>query len=70
MYFAQSRFTVHHVLNWLFLVVPPNMWYMHLIDLHPDPPENPGLAPNYGTIGTPLDIISAKDTYSNRNKNF
>ena len=70
MYCAQSQFTVDHALNWLFLVVPPNMWYMHLVDPHPDPPEKPGLAPNYETIGTPLDIINAKDTYNNRKKNF
>ena len=70
MYCAQSQFTVYHTLNWLFLVVPPNMWYMHLVDPHPDPPEKPGLAPNYETIGTPVDIINAKDTYNNRNKNF
>ena len=25
MYCAQSQFTVYHTLNWLFLVVPPNM---------------------------------------------
>ena len=46
------------------------MWNMHSLDPHPGPPENPGLAPNYGVISTPLDIIKAKDTYNNKNKNF
>jgi hypothetical protein len=70
MYCAQSQFTAYHALNWLFLVVPPNMWDMHSVEAHPAPPENPGAAPNYGLIGTPLDIINAKDTYNNKNKNF
>jgi hypothetical protein len=70
MYCAQSQFTAYHALNWLYLVVPPNMWDMHSVEAHPAPPENPGAAPNYGIIGTPLDIINAKDTYNNKNKNF
>jgi hypothetical protein len=70
MYCAQSQFTAFHPLNWLFLVVPPNMWDMHSTEAHPAPPANPGAAPNYGIIGTPLDIINAKDTYNTANKNF
>ena len=70
LYCAQSQFTAYHVLNWLFLVVPTNMWNMHLVDAYPTAPVNPALAPNYGTIGTPLAIINAKDTYNNGNKNF
>jgi hypothetical protein len=70
MYCAQSQFTAYNALNWLFLVVPPNMWNMHLVEPYPTAPENPGLAPNYGAVGTPLDIINAKDTYNNGNKNF
>jgi hypothetical protein len=46
------------------------MWNMHSVDPHPDLPENPDLAPTYGVIGTPIDIIKAKYTYSNNNKNF
>ena len=62
MYCAQSQLTAYHALNWLFMVVPPNMWNMHSVDPHPDPLKNPGLALNYGLIGTPLDIINPKDT--------
>ena len=69
-YCAQSQFTAYHVLNWLFLVVPPNMWNMHLVDAYPTAPANPGLAPNHGNIDSPLGIINAKYTYNNRNKNF
>ena len=43
---------------------------MHLVDAHPEQLENSGLAPDYGVIGAPLDIIKAKDTYNNKNKNF
>ena len=70
MYCAELQFTVYHVLNWLFPVVPPNMWNMHSIDPHPDPPESPGLAPNYILIDMPLNIIKAKDPYNNKNKKF
>ena len=38
MYYAQSQFTAYHILNWLFLVVSPEMWNMHSVDLHPGPP--------------------------------
>ena len=67
---AQSQCIVYSALNWLCLVVPQNIWDMHSTDTHPDPPENPGLASNYGLVGAPLDIIQAKDTYNNNNKNF
>ena len=70
MYCTQSQFTAHHVLNWLFLVVPQNMWNMHSSDAYPTAPANPGLAPNYGSINSPLAIINAKYTYNNGNKNF
>ena len=46
------------------------MWNMHSVDAYPTAQATPGLAPNYGTIGTPLAIINAKDTYNNGNKNF
>ena len=46
------------------------MWNMHSVDPHTGPPENPGLAPNYGLVRAPLDIIQAKGTYKNKNKNF
>ena len=46
MYCTQSQFTVYHALNWLFLVVPPNMWNMHSVDAYRTAPANPGLAPN------------------------
>ena len=70
MYCAPSQFTGYHVLNWLFLVVPPNMWNMHLVDTYPTAPVNPGLASNYRHIDPPLAIINTKDTYNNENKNF
>ena len=38
MYCAQSQFTAYHTLNWLFLVVPPTMWYMHSVDPYPVEP--------------------------------
>ena len=69
MYCVQSQFTAYSVLNWL-LVVPPNMWYMHLVYAYPTAPANPGLAPRYGNIDSPLAIINAKDAYNIGNKNF
>ena len=70
MYCAQSQFTAYHALNWLFLVVPPNMWDIHSVDAYPTAPANPGLAPRYGNVDSPLAIINAKDTYNIGNKNF
>merc|ERR1712194_773406 len=70
MYCAQSQFTAYHALNWLFLVVPPNMWGIHSLDAYPTAPANPGLAPRYGNVDSPLAIINAKDTYNIGNKNF
>ena len=65
---TQSQFTAYHILNRLFLAVSQEMWKMHSVDPHPGPPENPGLAHNYCIIGTPLDIIKAKDKYNNKKK--
>ena len=46
------------------------MWNMHSVDVYSTAPANPSLAPNYGTIGTPLAIINAQYTYNNGDKNF
>ena len=70
MYCAQSQFTTYHALNWIFLVVPPNMWDIHSVDAYPTAPANLGLAPRYCTIDSPLAIINAKDTYNIGNKNY
>ena len=43
---------------------------MYSVDPHPGLPENPGLAPDYDVIGTPLNIIKEKETYNNKNKKF
>ena len=31
---------------------------------------NPGLTPNYGITGTLLEIVTARDRYNNKIKNF
>ena len=50
------------------------MWMNYVTDVaaehYPDPLEDPGNSPNYGTIGTPLGVAKSKDTYANKNKNF
>ena len=70
MYCAQSQFTTYHVFNWLFLVVSPNMWNIHLVDAYPIAPANPGLVPRYGNTDSPLSIINVKDAYNIGNKTF
>ena len=70
MYCAQSQFTAYHALNWLFLVVQPNMWDIHSLDAYPTAPVNSGLTPRCGNVDSLLAFINAKDTYNIRNKNF
>ena len=48
----------------------PNIWDIHSAEPHPDPPENPVLAPNYRLVGALLDVDQSKDTYNSMNKNF
>jgi hypothetical protein len=37
---------------------------------HSNPPADPGLKPNYGNIGIPLEMTTSRDSYNNENKNF
>ena len=40
------------------------------VEPHPNQQENPGLTPDYGTVGIPLNRATVRGRYNNKNKNF
>ena len=68
---AQSQMTNYCILNWLFLVVPPNMWTIyHPTSPFPHPPGFPGDAPSYDNGGGNTQNATIRDQWQLNNKNW
>ena len=68
---AQSQMTNYYILNWLFLVVPANMWTIyHSTSPYPDPPGFPGNAPSYDNGGGNTQNATIRDQWQLNNKNW
>ena len=63
---SQSHVTNYCYLNWIFLVVPHNMWQYYTSDapdLYPAPPAYQGGAPPYDDNGSTVANTVIRDTW-------
>ena len=68
---AQSQMMNYCILNWLFLVVPANMWTIyHPTSPYPDPPGFPGDAPSYDNGGGNTQNATIRDQRQLNKKNW
>ena len=69
---SQSHVTNYCDLNWLFLVVPHNMWRYYTSDApdqYPAPPTYPGDAPPSNTNGSAVANTVIRETWQSQQKN-
>ena len=69
--YSQSHVTIYCDLNWLFLVVPNNMWQYYTSDApnqYPAPPTYPGDAPPYDDNGSAVANTVIRDTWQSQQK--
>ena len=70
---SQSHFTNYCELNWIFLVVPHNMWQYYTSyapDQYPAPPTYPGDAPPYDDNGSAVANTVIRETWQSQQKDF
>ena len=69
----QSHVTNYCEINWLFLVVPHNMWKYYTSDapnLYPAPPTYPGDAPPYNDNGSAVANTVIRKTRQSQQKDY
>ena len=67
---AQSTVTAYHAMNFLYLVVPAELWALYSNAAYPQAPGNPGAIPPYHQNNTPLQNEVIKQAFLSARKHY